>query len=301
MFSKQYLNKEKLNYRWELWDEIKRYLEDHITEIKEHHPEIYLRYLMIGMLDFSDDLLLTEYLNTLLDPNCKLNRNRLAVYYSDFYNYLTMRISRGEHKFRGTLGELFKTLDSKDLLGELNGRQITYYTFKQVVDTCIYLYDLEWLRYFLEKYSSHINDPHRRDISNLAYAKFYYYSGDFNKARLALDKVGTKDFIHYLDAKLLLTGIEYDAENYVEIFEIFSAVKKYLKSRRDIPQEHSESTNRYICYLVKLIRVAENIDGENAEFELDAIESSLKVERGNMYAKTWLENRISALKKRQHH
>lgn len=297
MFSKQYLNKKSPVYNRGLWKPIEEYVLGNIDHIKANSPEIYLRYIMLKMLEFKDDALINEYSSYLDSSASMLSYEKLSVYYRDLSNYLTIRIGRGETYFRKPLFELFRTLDKKELLSGTKDNALNYFDFKQIVDTAIYLKELEWLEYFIDKFKSKLEDDNRANIVNLAYAKLFCFKNEFPKARVHLSKVGKQDFILYLDAKQLLAGIDYDEGKFAEVLQTFDSVKKYIKSGTNIPSYQIESTDLYIHYLKKLIKINETTDTGEAEFGLKKLSDMLSAEKRSVYARKWLEDKIDLLKK----
>jgi hypothetical protein len=294
MFSKQYLNKEDIGYKWYMSDEITGFIEKNSDYIKIALPEIFLKYLMLRMLDFKSDHLITEYYVLIERKSSQFTKQKITDYYSDLYNYFTIRIGRGEIRFRQYLINLVKMLDEKDLLIYEAPGKISYYSFKSITDTCIYLKELTWMEYFINKYKDKLDDVNRNNISNLAYAKLYYFKKEIQKARFSLAKVDYKDYIHYPDAKLFQSCIEYDAENYIEVYLIFDSVKKYLKKNRKIPAHMAESYNRFIQVSDRLIKINEKKSRDTA-FQINMLLKELENAEKPVYARNWLLERIKEI------
>lgn len=294
MFSKQYLNKEDIGYKWHMSDEIMGFIEKNSDYIKNAFPEVFIKYLMLRMLDFKSDYLITEYYYLVEKNSSMFAKQKIIDYYSDLYNYFTIRISRGEVRFRKFLMSLVKMLDEKDLLiNEVPGT-ISYYSFKSITDTCTYLKELKWMEYFINKYKDKLDDVNRDNITNLAYAKLYYFKNEIQIARLALAKVDYKDYIHYPDAKLFQSCIEYDDENYIEVYLIFDSVKKYLKKNRKIPLHIAESYISFIQVVDSLVKINEKNSVDTA-FQINMLSKELENAEKPVYARNWLLERIKKI------
>lgn len=297
MFSKQYLNRDDIGYKKRMSGGIEEFIINNEEYIKSEFPEIYLKYVMLKMTEFKDSGLIKEYENFLESNLEKLTALQASNYYSDLYNFLTISIGRGDTALRKVFLGLVKKLDSKSLL--VSGKIISYYSFKQITDTCIFMKDTAWLEYFLDKYTGMLNDINRKNIINLAYAKLYYYKKETGRARTGLAKVDYKDFIHYLDAKLMLACIEFDEENYAEVISIIENVRIYIKKNRHITPTTAETNLLFAGYLTRLVKVMEN-SGKNSDFMLEELHKEIENKAGPVYARAWLEDVIDKLRIERH-
>ena len=292
MFSKQYLNREDIGYNKMMFSSIESYVINNETAIKLNFPEIYLKYIMLKLTEFKDDKMVSEYESFLESCLNRLSHEKAVIYYSDLYNLLTIRISRGEVSLRKVFLDLVKKLDAKNLVADSG--TISYYSFKQITDTCIFLKDTPWLEYFLDKYKDMLDDVKKKNIINLAYSKLYYYKNDTDKARTSLAKVDYLDFIHYLDANLMLACIEFDAENYIEVLTIIENVKKYIRKHKQLTADMTESNLRFTKFLSGLVKIMEEDRGER-KYSLDKLKNELENESRPVYARAWLYDVINKL------
>jgi hypothetical protein len=269
------------------------YISANGTEIRKNYPDIYLKYLMLKMLGSASGELILEYREYLDNESKGLTDEQRAEFYSDLYNYLTIRIADGDTQFRKPLLNLYKHLDKGNLLYDRGAGKIHLYTYKQILDTAINLADLGWAEYFAGKYSGSIDDENRKNIVNLGYAKIYYYKNDLKAARMYLAKVDYRDFIHYLDSKKFLLSIEYDCGNYDEAELIIDATLKYIKNNKELPAISGNNSKRFIKYMKKLIKFKDKgVD----EFELSRLAKDFDTDKGFIYAKNWLKEKINELK-----
>ncbi|MCC7159787.1 MAG: hypothetical protein IT281_09630 [Ignavibacteria bacterium] len=294
MYSKELLNKES-SYRRDMKPEIETFISRHAENIKQKYPDIYLKYLMLQILSSGSQDLILEYSGYLESTKGVLSKQQQADYYSDLYNYHTIRISRGEHSLRIPLLGLYKLLDEKDLLLDLSVMQIHTYTFKQIADTAFHLKELEWAEYFIKKYSPFIADENRANITNLEFAKLYDFKGERAKAKSFINKVDHRDYFHYLDSKMLLVCIHYDEDSFSEADMVIDSLNKYLRNSTELTKIHSDNTKRFIYYVKKLLKFKE---AGAEEFDLAGLREELNEDKVPVYARNWLLERIEELFKK---
>lgn len=294
MYSKEKLNSfTETKYQANMLGEILEYIEKNQLKIKKRYPDIFLRYLMLKMLGAANEEMILEYRAYLDSEGNRLTLEQKSDFYSDLYNYLTLRIFDGAYQFRKPLLALYKHLDKQGLLYDRDKGKIHLYTYKQVLDTAIHLKDTEWAEYFAGKYSTDIDDVNRKNIVNLEYAKIHYFKGDMKAARMRLAKVDYRDFIHYLDSKKLLLCIEYDCGNYDEAELIIDATLKYIKNNKELPEINRSNAIRFIKYMRKLLKLKEKTGDY---FEIGKLEKEFETDIGFIYARNWLKEKITELK-----
>ncbi len=295
MYSKEKLNSfVGMKYSANMLGGILEYIEENQTDIKKKYPDIFLKYLMLKMLGAANEEMILEYREYLDSEDNRLTLEQKSDFFSDLYNYLTIRIADGDHRFRKPLLALYKHLDEHGLLFDSGKGKIHLYTYKQVLDTAINLKDMQWAEYFAGKYSAAIGDANRKNIVNLGYAKIYYFKGDMKTARQYLAKVDYRDFIHYLDSKMFLLCIEYDCGNYDEGEHIMDATLKYIKNNKDLPELNYNNSARFIKYMKKLFKLKETDGGD--DFEIGRLQKEFDADKGFIYAGNWLREQITELR-----
>ncbi len=292
MFSKQQLNKQPLGYRWDMYEEITGFIEKNNDRIKEKFPDVYTRFLMTKMAVSRDDGLINECASYLYSLDGRMANEQLADFYSDLYNYITIRIGEGKHELREAQLNLFKHLDDKNLLYDVPPGKIHAYTYKQAADTAFHMKDFLWAEHFLKKYSGAIDSLNSKDIINLLNAKLHYYKNDSQKARVSLARVDYNDYIHYLDAKMFLLCIEYDAENFIEAGLIIDSLNKYLKSHTDIPESSADNSKSFLYYAKTLLNMKET--GCDSFMHEKLAEALVRDERP-IYARKWLIEKLDEM------
>lgn len=297
MLSKQILNKENLNYKWEMWEQIKQYININEEKIKNNHPEIYLKYLTLQMvMNKTDESLMIRTEQYLVQAENFLPKNRITDYYSDYYNYLTIRINEGEHKLRNKQMELIKYLDSKDLLLDSDGTGITYYNFKQISDTCLFMKELDWLEYFVGKYRSLLITKEPDNLIYLVFSKIYLMKKDFRTAKEYIKKVNRKDFIHYIDSQITFAKAEFESGYYHEALQIADSSDKYLRSHKEIPEYQQKNSVLFFFYLKKIIKINDINISDIKRKEAEFLYIKLINDSSPVHSRKWLESCLERYK-----
>lgn len=293
MYSKQILNKVRLGYKWNMYEQITDFIEANKEDIKQKFPSLYVMFLMTKMAAENNDSLIEEYGTFLDSQENSLTTKQLTDYYSDLYNYLSIRIGAGRHDYRKLQFNLVKSLDEKKLLYDAGNGKIHSYTFKQITDTAFNLGELDFADKFIKHYGEYIDDINKKNIVALAAAKLHYFKNDFSKARLILKEVRYSDYIYYLDSKKMLICIEYDSENFIEVDLIIDSLNKYIKKHEKIPTEVLENTKTFINYIKAMLNIIENPEDDN--FMAEKLRSVITGETRPVYALEWLKSKIELL------
>lgn len=293
MYSKQMMNKVPLGYRWNMYEQISGYIESNKEQIKSEYPSLYVMYLMTKMAANDDDTLIEEYREFLDSQENTLTTRQLTDYYSDLYNFLSIRIGDGRHDYRKLQFNLVKSLDGRSLLFDAGNEKMHSYTFKQIADTAFNLGELEFAEGFIARYGGKIDDMSKKNIVSLENAKLYYFRNDFSKARQFLNEVRYNDYIYYLDSKKLLICIEYDMGNFIEVDLIIDSLLKYLKKHEKIPSSSQENTKTFLNYIKAMLNIIENPDGD--DFMAEKLLEVVKNEARPVYALEWLKEKIGLL------
>lgn len=295
MFSKQMLNKSGRLYNWSMADEIFSYIETNTAGVKKDNPDIYLKYLMVKMIREKNDNLIAEYSQFLKENENRFSQANISSYYSDLYNYTTIRISRGMHEFRKPFLNLIKEIEPRGLLLDAGEGKIHTYSFKQIADTAFHLKEINWAGDFIERYKDKLATLYPQNILSLMMAKLLYYKGNPVKARIELDKVSLDDYILYLDAKSFRICLEYDEADFDSCLMNIDALSKYLKHKKEIPESMMQSSNRFKYYIRKLIDFKENTADT---FYLLQLAEEINGEDAPVYGKEWIHDKIGELGKK---
>lgn len=295
MFSKQMLNKSGKLYNWSMADEIFSYIEANAAAVKNDNPDIYLKYLMVKMIREKNDSLMPEYSEFLRENEKRFSRANVTSYYSDLYNYATIHISRGRHDLRGPFLNLIKEIEPRGLLFDAGEDKIHIYTFKQIADTAFHLKETAWAGEFIERYKNKLGTHNPQNILSLMMAKLLYYKGDTAGARVELDKVSFDDYILYLDAKSFRICLEYDEADFDSCLMNIDALSKYLKHKKEIPENMIQSAKRFKYYIRKLIDFKENTADS---FYLLKLAEEINSEEAPVYGREWIRDKIEELGKK---
>jgi hypothetical protein len=295
MFSLEYINKET-DHSWSFHKEISSFLEANIPDVKQKHPAVYFNYMVLKLALNPHDIRLYKNIKDFLMQSLNnISAVKLSRYTFDLINYCYLMVNEGKAEYRNEMQSLLEFLDEKSLVAP--GGNINHSYFKIALENSITLRKLEWLEDFIDKYSQFIEPGYKENLTNLAYAKLYFFKGDYAKARHYQSYVAYTDFIHYIDAKLILACIEYNEYNYSSINLIFDTIKKYIARYKNITSYYRFFYKTFMVFLSRLVKIKEASEaGKDAGFEIKALESAIKNEARSFYGKRWLLERISALK-----
>lgn len=166
---------------------------------------------------------------------------------------------------------------------------ISYGLAKAIIESATIKKDYIWAKNFVTFISGKIEPDFRESFKNLMFAKIYFFSEDYNNARIHQSKVRYEDFIFYTDAKGIEARIEFETENYSRAIEAIESLRKYLKSHKGIPDNWNISFSRFANFLTELIRYTEKKDVQpNLTFEIEKIQDEIKNSGLYVYGTEWL-------------
>lgn len=295
MYSKQMLNKSEKLYNWSMADEIFSYIESNAAVVKKNNPDIYLKFLMVKMIRENNDSLMLEYSEFLRENENRFSQAGVTSYYSDLYNYATIRISSGRHDFRRPFLNLIMEIEPRGLLLDAGEGKMHIYTFKQIIDTAFNLKEIKWAEEFIERYKDKLGSLTPKSILTLMTAKLLYFKGEIAEARIELDKISLDDYILYLDAKSFRICLEYDEADFDSCLMNIDALSKYLKHKKEIPENMIQSAKRFKYYIRRLIDFMENTADS---FYLLKLAEEINGEDAPVYGKEWIRDKIEELGKK---
>ena len=296
MWTKQYYNKEKLDYVWSFYDAIKKYIEDNYQEVKINHPSIFLEYMTLKIFKYDDLNDFKEMKEFILKYSDIIPRTEYSDHSWNIISYASLMVNKGYIEYRKEVLEILKKLDLKDAI--VNDEDLLPSEFKLAVDISIAERDLEWTGYFIKKYRGKIKKEYSNGLVNLSLAKLNFYANNFSKAKSYQEKVEYNDYIHYFDAKMLLAKIEFELRNFGNVLNSVETLKKFIKSHSELPDVYIKTYERFSVDVLQLIKLYENkFLGKDITVDRDIFIKNFNSNKHFIYSKDWFLEKIKLLKK----
>ncbi|MBS1494835.1 MAG: hypothetical protein JST55_15075 [Bacteroidetes bacterium] len=294
MQSREYVNKD-LKFRYDFWDEIKKYFEKYGSIIKKEQPLLYHSFLGVVLVfnnfQRSDLLEMKQFLD---DQNFYLKK--ISKPYWDYINYCTAFINKNLYEYMDDIIFYLKLMDENGII--LQNRELVHYYFKIALEAALYKKEFDWIERFISKYGNKIKSDFKNDMLALSSAKLFLAKNEFAKAKYYSNKVSFKDYLHYIGSKKILLRIAYEESDLNSIISISDTIRKYLNTHNEIPEIYRAGTEEFMQYILRLSKIRENNSlGEDVDFELNKFRTELKEESREVSFSDWLLEKTFQFKK----
>jgi hypothetical protein len=288
-FIYQTLNVHKYPFRLQLYDEVIGYVKANLKTIKKYHPNLYIIYLAVMSMHYKNDqTYIYELTSYIKKHGNKFDKSRLNYYYTYVTTYYWMRINEGDTKFRKNVLDIYKYLDSKELLRV--ERYISHDVINSVVIAAISNFEYGWLEDFIEKYKDDIEPEYASDVYHLSLAKLYFNKEDYPKALQHLNNVDYKDPKYYVNAKIILSKTLYEQGDLEGIKYVIDNLKHYAYRNRKLLPQQAENVKTFITYLSRLIQIK-----KRGKANTDRLKKSLDKEKLFVPQKSWFYEKLAEL------
>ena len=168
-------------------------------------------------------------------------------------------------------------------------------TFHNVVNIALVVNALDWVKFFIEKYSPFLKEDERKDTIVLCKAKFHFYSNEFEEASklLGKDNLDRLTCFYNLQARALLLQVYFEMEDRFEEFDnTVNAFRTYLNTNRTIASSQKKSFSNFVKFIKQLYQHKFIKDKEGlSKLQAEVTACSLIIN------KVWLLNKITLLNK----
>lgn len=178
--------------------------------------------------------------------------NTLKDVYLFAINYCARKIRQGRREYASTALELYITgIDSKSLF---DGKELSPWTFTNVVKLALVQERYAWIGEFIERYGSYLAPAFRDNALHYNRAELYYYTQQYDQAQEELLQVAYSDLNYYLGARILLAKIYYETGEEEPLLSLLAAFTIFLKRNKSVSGD-IKSTYLHFCELLfQLVR-----------------------------------------------
>ncbi len=281
---------QKYSARWH--HELLDFVGSEIDVIKRHHPNIYVIYLTLKMLEDRDDSYLKMLIEFLGQTIRKMPDDKLRHHFSYAVSYCISKINSGDERFRKFALDLYKKMDQLGLL-TIDG-SIMDSDFSNVVNISISEKELDYAEDFAERYRKLIVQEFAKDAYSLAKAKILYFHGKYDEMFRLLGDVEYRDPNYYINSKFLTARAYADKREREGSRYIIENLKQYGRMNAEISEQQKKSIRNFVKYYNLLVRSFEMDERKRAKLLGEAL-SRLSGETGFVPAKSWFLEKFSAV------
>ena len=188
-----------------------------------------------------------------------------TMMYQMLINYCIARTNRGDSGYYTELFRIYNQKLKEGLVQDLKVGNFPINNFRDYIFVALQLGKIDWIKWFIENYSSLLPVNVRKDEINLSYGIVHYNELNYKQAVISLNKVAGDNYIHYMDSKYYKLRIYFETQQYEEALMETDNYKHYLRSHKEIPDSFIKPYRVFIKeYLILLNGIIKN-KTENAE------------------------------------
>lgn len=161
--------------------------------------------------------------------------------------------------------------------------------FRNIVTDNSYAGNYEWLKDFIEKYSTELHSDHRENMYNFSKAHLYFAKGEYEKALVHTGKINYDIFIFKLDARVLLLEIYFELGYYDQAFSLVDSTLHFLNYTRELSEYHKERYKGFIKAYNEILKIKSS--GLKNRMDGKIITGKLTIQQ------SWIQKKIAELER----
>lgn len=200
-------------------------------------------------------------------------------------------ISGGKEEFHKEFSVIYKIILKYGIYGQALKKYFPNRLFRAIVNTGIYLNEIEWVENFYIEYIGKTDPNMRKFISDNSIAMIEFAKKDYDKALQHAAAIKGKN-LYKLDAKNITTKIYYETNSFLQLDSFIDSYKHLIKNLDIKDNNLNEAHCNFIGIVEKLI----SLKTGNQTYDIlklkEKITNTLIVE-----SKPWLLEKINELAK----
>ncbi|MBS1551338.1 MAG: hypothetical protein JST15_04620 [Bacteroidetes bacterium] len=229
-----------------------KFAEKNKNSLKQFHPMIYLRYLILKMFSDSDADVYKQIKNFVSKNENKFSKDNLRYVYDKMITFCNLN---GTDEYKSEEFKIIKSLDKNCLIAAGNDH-IDYVYFLKVVDTSLSENDSYWAESFINKYNDKLEPAFRQSSLNLAMASVLIYRHKYKEALNHVSKIDFLNDLFYLSSKSMSLIIFYELNDLQAVNYILDAFKAYLSRNRHKKDFDFNSYRSFLAVYKQLLSIS---------------------------------------------
>ena len=269
------------NFQPQMLEEVLQHL-THRDFAEQKVVAVYFHCLK--MLTEKESLLHFQTLRQLINQGGDLfPPQELQDIYTFALNYCIKRLNAREDFFHREAFELYKKGLQQGIF--LDNKTLSRFNYKNIVALGLGLKEWDWVEQFIEDYRPFLEKKYRRSTYAFNLALLHYKKGNYEKAMVLLQQIGTSDVLNNLNARRMLVRIYYDFKEFDALYSLLDSFQNYIYRRKELGY-HRELYLNFIKFTRRLLQ----LEGYNKAQIKNLREQVLNTK--NVAEKDWLLERI---------
>lgn len=254
---------------------------------------VALHYYNLKTIEHPDELIHFKNLkNHFYKILPEIGREEKYFTFSHIENYCVAKIEERKAEFVKEGLENYKKMFENDAYSFSENEFLQILTFRNIILFWIMSDEPEWIKSFIEKYSSVLNPEYREDMINFAMANYYFRKKDYENALKSISgKFKHEFFLFKTDVKNLMLKIYFELENIEQAYSMVDSYKHFLSSTKEISDTYIIRNEKFLKYYFDLLKIKSGQSKEKPAFIKTQIEKEDKIVNKN-----WLLEKAKELK-----
>lgn len=255
------------------------------------HEYAYLlyKYLFLLFSDKSGKSNFIQYKSLLLENAAKLSTKELLHHNNTLITFCIINKSRIP-ELADELWKLYGFYLKKELYLADSSHYLDSYMFRSIIFLGLKLGYYSDVKDVVEKFSYKLNPEDITNLKDLGYSYYYYYTGDFRKAKEYAGKVKLNDYAYKYDMKNLLVKIHFEEGAFEQLNSILKCYKEFLRNDKLLNDDIKQSFKHFIFYTEHLAKEIDSGNKQELSYLLDKLNKAQ-----NVYSKDWLAKMYKAV------
>lgn len=284
----------KINYqpKYVFLDKIKESVE---TKDFSNNPLLLLKYHCFIAIENREK---EEYYETaerlFLESYEKISIFERASAHLALINYCMLKISEGNHRYYEKAFELYKFALEHGLYFVYN-KYLLPLLFINIVKCGLYNGDKKWVASFIFEYKNKLDPELRKEISNIAFALYYFETGEYESSLKHISKINPSMTSLKFELKTLNIKLFYELDYIESIYSSVDSLKHFLKNTPSLSKHFKAHAGYFSKYVIKLIELRE----KKKIKELDYLRKEIKdISEFGLINQKWMLQKINSLIKK---
>ena len=234
-------------------------------------PAISVYYHGYLALTQDDEAQFGAFKQQLFEHGLTFSKNELHDLYLMAINFCIKKLNTGKEQYVKEAFDFYKSgLESGVLLEQ---KRLSRFAYKNVVALGLRLEEYDWIAYFLEQYTKHLERKFRERYYNYNYARLAYALKNYEPAMRALAKVGSSDLLLNIDGKVMLLKMYYELDEFDALEALITSMRTLIR-RKNMLTYHRENYFNILKYVQKLVTLnpIDRVERKQLKLEIESQE-----------------------------
>ncbi|MFZ1323296.1 MAG: hypothetical protein WAT71_17205 [Ignavibacteria bacterium] len=255
-------------------------------------PIITLHYYRLKTIDEPDTedhyFKLRDYFYENLD---NLNRGEKCFIFNHLTSYCVNKlVGKDKSDFEKEGLDVYKKMLENNAYSMSESEYMQPLMYRNIYQFCNVTKDSKWFKIFIDEYSFTLDPEYRKDLSNMAYAYYFFMIKKFEKALEMISGIRGEFFLFKSDLKNLSLKIYYEVGYIEQAYSLVDAHRHFLANSKEISAFHKDAGNKFLKYYNTLLKIKCNQSKEDPGL----IKSKL-IKEEKIASKVWLIEKADEL------